>query len=61
MKAGGERLRNRKNKDTFNLTIGLYCNWPLYLLLIYCVQYTHHLVHLHVVLPLHTEDFKLNI
>lgn len=25
----------KKKKDTFNLTIGLYCNWPLYLLLIY--------------------------
>lgn len=26
-----------------------------------CVQYTYRLVHLHVILPLHTEDFKLTI
>lgn len=34
---GGWRVteEQKKKKDTFNLTIGLYCNWPLYLLLIY--------------------------
>lgn len=30
-----ETEEQKKKKDTFNLTIGLYCNWPLYLLLIY--------------------------
>lgn len=30
-----ERDWGTEKKDTFNLTTGLYCNWPLYLLLIY--------------------------
>lgn len=30
-----ETEEQKKKKDTFNLTRGLYCNWPLYLLLIY--------------------------